>query len=137
MAQRRTPSRLELARTVADARAAYLAAWRWRREVETRLRVFELTFTQWLVLDATASAISQLGDDDHAVSQSEVAETCELDAMTVSQVMGTLAARGLVDRGISAAGRSYRIMLTDKGRRALQNAAASVRTATQRFRETE
>lgn len=136
MAQRRTPSRLDSARTVADARAAYLAAWRWRREVESRLRALDLTFTQWLVLDATASAISEL-EDDHAVSQREVAETCELDPMTVSQVMGTLSARGLVDRSPSTTGRSYRIILSAAGRRTLQSAAASLRTATERFRQGE
>ncbi|HET9930860.1 MAG TPA: MarR family transcriptional regulator [Polyangiaceae bacterium] len=132
MSQRRTHLRGASSRPVGDARSAYLAAWRWRREVELALRPLDLTFTQWLVLDATASAISEL-EDDHAVSQREVAEFCELDPMTVSQVMTTLALRGLVDRGPSATGRSYRIILSASGRRTLQSAASHIKAATERF----
>lgn len=129
---RRYPSRAASSRTAQRGRAAYLAAWRWRREVEHELKPLELTFTQWLVLDATASAIAELKDGDHAVSQKAVADVCELDAMTVSQVMGTLSLRGLVDRGPSASGPAYRILVTARGLRTLQNATPRVNAATER-----
>jgi len=105
----------------------YQRAWRWRRAVEGGLRSLELTFTQWLVLDATARAIGVEGD---AVSQSDVARLCELDRMTVSQVMKTLSDRGLVDRSPSAEGRAYRIFLTRRGQRTLAQAEDCVTAAT-------
>lgn len=101
----------------------YFRAWRWRRAVESELRSLELTFTQWLVLDATSRAIATERD---AVSQSDVARTCELDRMTVSQVMKTLAERGLVDRGPSAEGPAYRIFLTQRGEQTVRRAEARV-----------
>ena len=99
---------------VATALEEYLAAWRFRRAVEAGLRSLGLTFTQWLVLDATERAIVLNND---AVNQSHVARLSELDRMTVSQVMKTLTEKGLVDRGPSAEGPAYRIILTARGRR--------------------
>jgi DNA-binding MarR family transcriptional regulator len=105
---------------------AYLSAWRWRRLVEAGLREVGLTFTQWLVLDGTARAIADSGD---AVSQSGVARLCELDRMTVSQVMKTLDTLGLVDRAPDFQGLAYRIFLSRRGEQTLQLAAAHVASA--------
>jgi DNA-binding MarR family transcriptional regulator len=113
---------------VEQAREGYLAAWRWRRRVEAALRDVGLTFTQWLVLDAAERAIEAQRD---AVNQSDVARTTELDRMTVSQVMRTLADLGMVDRGPSASGPAYRIFLTRKGKHLLREAEASIRTASE------
>lgn len=99
----------------------YFRAFRWRRAVEGELRPLGLTFTQWLILDATARAIESERD---AVNQSDVARACELDRMTVSQVMKTLAERGLVDRGPSAEGPAYRIFLTQRAEQTLRRAEA-------------
>lgn len=101
----------------------YLEACRWRREVERRLKATGLTFTQWLVLDATSRLIRESKD---AVNQNDVARRTELDRMTVSQVMTTLAKRGHVDRDTDMVGRGYRIWVTAKGDKALALAEDAV-----------
>lgn len=114
----------------------YFAAWRWRRAVERELRALKLTLTQWLVLDACA-ALDE--DDGELPNQRAVAQRIELDPMTVSQVMRTLVARGLVDRAPDVTGRAYRVVVTKKGQKTLQAAAAHVEAgtrATERARPT-
>ena len=105
------------------ARETYLAAWRWRREVEIGVRPLGLTFTQWFVLDATARALNAEKD---AVSQNQVADCTELDRKTISQVMQALDELGLVSRAPDYTGRAYRIFLTPKGTRLVQQANARV-----------
>jgi DNA-binding MarR family transcriptional regulator len=119
---------------VALAREDYLKAWRWRREVEKALKAAELTLTQWLVLDAT-SALSAETDD--AVSQADVAERTELDKMTVSQVMKTLAERSLVERGPDSTRHAYRIVLAPRGEQTLRRANRAADAATRRFTRSE
>ncbi len=104
----------------AEAREAYLAAWRWRRGLEAELRPLGLTFTQWFVLEATDELVRDNGD---AVSQSAVAGRAELDRATTSQVMTALAKLGLVDRGPDMDGPAYRVIVTNQGRRTLRRAA--------------
>jgi DNA-binding MarR family transcriptional regulator len=106
---------------ISSALDIYLGAWRWRRVVEAGLRSFGLTFTQWLVLDATARAVAEKSD---AVNQSDVARLCELDRMTVSQVMKALDARGLVDRARGFESLAYRIIPSRRGEHTLQLAEA-------------
>jgi DNA-binding MarR family transcriptional regulator len=110
------------ARAIPTAAAVerYLAAWRWRRDVEHRLRRVGLTFSQWFVLDAVKRLIRDTND---AVNQNDVAWLTELDRMTVSQVMTTLAERGQVDRDTDVVGRGYRIWVTSKGEKTLALAA--------------
>ena len=50
-------------------RARWLAVVRWRRAVERVLAPYGLSFTQWLVLDATRYLIAEKGA---AVNQNEV-----------------------------------------------------------------
>lgn len=109
-----------------QARDEYLAAWRWRRSVEAALRDLELTFTQWFVLDGVARAQAAARD---AVSQSDVARATELDRMTVSQVMRTLVERSLVDRGPSASGPTYRLIVTRQGKQVLRQADEAIHAA--------
>ncbi len=104
----------------------YLAAFRWRRAVEAKLKSVALTFPQWLVLDATNRLIHESKD---AVNQNAVAQRAELDRMTVSQVMTTLAKLGHVDRGPDLIGRGYRIWVTAKGEKTLTLAEEGARTA--------
>lgn len=111
-----------------QAREGYLEAWRWRRRVEAALRDAGLTFTQWLVLDATERALEAQRD---AVNQSDVSRITELDRMTVSQVMRTLSDLGMVDRGPSASGPAYRIFLTRKGKHVLREAEESILAASE------
>lgn len=103
-----------------------MAAWRWRRNVEAALRGVELTFTQWFVLDGVARAQAAQRD---AVSQSDVARTTELDRMTISQVMRALVELDLVDRGPSASGPTYRIVLSRRGTQVLREAEESIAAA--------
>lgn len=106
-----------------SARERYLAAWRWRRAVEAELRSLGLTFTQWLVLEATDELVRETRD---AVSQTSVALRTELDHGTTSLVMKALAARSLVDRGPDMAGPAYRIIVTQAGRRLVRRVAERI-----------
>ena len=114
-------------RRVARALDQYFGAWRWRRAVERELRALKLTLTQWLVLDACAALNAK---EDDPPSQRAVADRLELDAMTVSQVMKTLATQGLVDRAPDVTGRTYRVLVTKKGHKLLQAAVAHVEAGT-------
>jgi len=94
--------------------------------VEAELKGVGLTFPQWLVLDATNRLIHESKD---AVNQNAVARRAELDRMTVSQVMRTLAKLGHVDRGPDAVGPGYRIWVTSKGEKTLTLAEDCARRA--------
>ena len=96
-----------------QGKARWLEAMRWRRQIEELLEPFELTLARWLVLEATDELVRETKD---AVNQSAVAARCELDRMTVSQVMRTLDEQGLIDRGPAIAPPAYRIWLTPKGK---------------------
>lgn len=98
----------------AEGKERWLAAMRWRRQIEELLQPFELTFARWLVLEATDELVRE---QDEPVTQSAVAARCELDKMTVSQVMRTLTERGLVDRGPAFGRPAYRLLLTPAGKK--------------------
>jgi DNA-binding MarR family transcriptional regulator len=95
-----------------EGKVRWLEAMRWRRQIEKLLKPFELTLARWLVLEATGELVRETND---AVNQSAVAARCELDRMTVSQIMRTLDEQGLIDRGPNSAPPAYRIWLTPKG----------------------
>ena len=105
---------------------------RWRREVERELRAIGLTFPQWLVLDATAALVRETDD---APNQNAVAARVELDKMTVSQIMRTLAVERLVDRGPDLSGRAYRICVTKRGAQVWRAGRSRVEAASLRMRE--
>lgn len=90
----------------------WLAALRWRRRMKTCLASSGITFTEWLVLDATWSLVSRTGD---AVSQNDVALDIEVDAMTIWHAMAVLDHRGFVSRGCSMSGKAWRVFVTDEG----------------------
>ncbi|HYQ31273.1 MAG TPA: hypothetical protein VER04_28765, partial [Polyangiaceae bacterium] len=74
-----------MVRAVADLqlelkKRRWLAALRWRQRVKACLAPSGLTFTEWLVLDATAALVDRTGD---AVSQNDVGASLELDAMAL------------------------------------------------------
>jgi predicted transcriptional regulator len=58
------------------------------------------TYIAWLLVNTLAERLNerQRSQQSDAVNQSDVARLCELDRMTVSQVMKALDTRGLVDR---------------------------------------
>ncbi len=90
----------------------WLAALRWRRRMEVCLASPGLTFTEWLVLDATRCLVSRNGD---AVNPNDVASELELDAMTIWHAMAVLDHRGLVSRGCSMSGKAWRVFVTGEG----------------------
>ncbi len=94
-------------------KARWLSVMRWRRSVQRVLRPYKLSFTQWLVLDATQHVRVEKGD---AVSQSDVGAHLGLSRATVSDAMCVLANEGLVDRGPDIHMPAWRIIMTDKGR---------------------
>jgi DNA-binding MarR family transcriptional regulator len=63
------------------------------------------------------------------VSQREISERAELDQMTVSQVMRYLDERGWVDRGPSASGPAYRVLITARGKAVLHEGRARIEAA--------
>ena len=56
----------------------------------------------------------------------DAAESIELDRQTVSQVMNALDEFGFVNRAPDYTGRAYRVILTTKGERVLQQANGRV-----------
>ncbi|HEX3853843.1 MAG TPA: hypothetical protein VHW01_22925 [Polyangiaceae bacterium] len=101
-----------------------------RRLAETELRAHDTSFALWWVLYTTDQLVREL-DGDHAISQQAVCLRTELDKSTVSYLMGVLADRALVDRGLDPFDRSYRIILTRKGRQLLAQAWIAIERAVQ------
>jgi DNA-binding MarR family transcriptional regulator len=101
-----------------------------RRVAEAELRAHELSFALWWTLYTTDQLIREL-KDDHAVSQQAVSLRTELDKSTISYLMGVLADRALVDRGPDAFDRSWRIILTKKGRHLLAQSWSAIERAVQ------
>jgi len=90
----------------------WLSALRWRRRMKAALEPSGLTFTEWLVLDATRSLVNRSGD---CVSPNDVAHDIEIDAMANWHAMAVLDHRGLVSRGCSMSGKAWRVFVTQKG----------------------
>jgi DNA-binding MarR family transcriptional regulator len=119
-------------KATAAGKELWFRAMRWRREVDRELAGASLTYTQWLVLEAIEDLTKELRD---AVSQSAIAVRIELDKMTVSQVMRTLCARNLADRAPAVGRPAYRVILTARGRRAVQEGRVCVEAASRRCLE--
>lgn len=90
----------------------WLAAVRWRQRVNACLVPLGVSFIEWLVLDATWSLVHRTGD---AVSQNELGKDLELDSLTVWHAMAGLEHRGLVSRGCSMSGKTWRVFVTRQG----------------------
>lgn len=106
-----------MVRAVADLqlelkKRQWLAALRWRQRVKACLAPSGLTFTEWLVLDATAALVDRTGA---AVSQNDVGASLELDAMALWHAMAVLDHAGLVSRGGSMSGKAWRVLVTRAG----------------------
>jgi DNA-binding MarR family transcriptional regulator len=100
------------------------AAMRWQRAIDAALRPIDLTHTQYLVLASTARVIREQRD---AVAQIAIAQSAELDRVTVSHLVRKLEARGLLDRGVDGTdARKWRVILTQRGERTLEKATAIV-----------
>jgi DNA-binding MarR family transcriptional regulator len=102
----------EWGRATREGYVLWLGARRWRRCVDAALASAMLSFTQWLVLDATAYLTEETAD---CVSQNQVAARLELDRMSISSAMSALDRRSLVSRGGAMSGRSWRVFVTAEG----------------------
>jgi DNA-binding MarR family transcriptional regulator len=95
------------------------------------LRPLGLTHTRFLVLHTTALLQQEAND---AVSQSEIAQRCELDDSTVSNLARRLTEDGLLDRGPNGVdARAWRVIVTSAGHRVLRRARPAVDTASSQF----
>ncbi|HEY2404900.1 MAG TPA: hypothetical protein VGI10_02810 [Polyangiaceae bacterium] len=82
-----------------------------------------LSFSEWLVLDATWQLMLELDD---AVNQAMVVVRSGLDKMTVSRAMRALEASGSVTRGPDLSGPAYRIFVTKRGEHLARHAEQCV-----------
>ena len=98
-----------MAGALAVRREEWLRAMRWRRAIEATLRGCGVTFTQWLVLQALETLISETED---AVSHSDVAAHLQLDRATIGVVMKSLEHKRLVSHGDAYMSRAWRVILT-------------------------
>jgi DNA-binding MarR family transcriptional regulator len=101
-----------------------LRLWRsaicWHHAVDKALRPLGLTQAQFLLL----SGLEELGRDERAVNQSDLARRARLDEMMASQVLRTLEAKGLVERLSNPRDRRAKVLsLTPEGCDAARRAA--------------
>jgi DNA-binding MarR family transcriptional regulator len=90
---------------------------RLERTAEAVFAPFGLNLLEFLILRATDTLCRTLGD---AVSQKQIAAEVGIGKMRTSRAMRALARRRLVDRGPSAMGLAYRVVVTTRGRNALR-----------------
>ncbi len=109
-------------------KARWLAALRWRRAVQRVLAPYQLSFTQWLVLDATQFLILAKGD---AVNQNDVAAHLQMSRKTVSDAMIALANKDLVSRGPDMHMPAWRIFVFDEGKDMLRHVGAGIDAVSQ------
>ena len=107
-------------------KAEWLAAMRWRRQVQSICSGVGLTFTQWLLLDSTRQLIKETED---AVIQAQIAARTELDQATICTVTQRLEAKGFVDRDVDITGKAWRVILTEKAEQLLSELDPRVESA--------
>lgn len=117
---------------VTDVRKAqWLAALRWRKQIQAVCTRQGLTFPQWLLLDSIRQLIAETGD---AVIQAQVAARLELDEPRISEITRQLEEKELVDRGEDISGKAWRVILTTKAKRLLRELEANIEFASTRGR---
>ena len=100
------------------------ASLRWTQEVARALQPLGLTHTQFFLLGAVGWLTKSSGE---APKQREVAEFAKLDKVMTSQVTRALEADGFIAREDDPSdSRAWRLSLTAKGKKAVQDAAALV-----------
>ena len=112
-------------------KAEWLAAMRWRRQIQLVCRGSGLTFTQWLLLDSTRQLIEETED---AVIQAQISARLELDQATVSEVTQRLEEKGLLSRAGDITGKAWRVRLTEKAERMLRELDGHIDSASARAR---
>jgi len=101
----------------------WLKAMRWRRKVEAVLAPAELTFPQWLVLEAIRELREETDEDP---IQNEVAKRAELAQATVSPVIQLLVRRQLVKRGVDRHFAAWSVGLDERAERLLRDYRHSI-----------
>ena len=89
----------------------WLKAVRWRRKVLAALAPTELTFTQWLVLEAIRELREESEEDP---IQSEIAVRVELDRATITRVIQHLERRRLSNRGVDRHFAAWSVVLDER-----------------------
>ncbi len=112
-----------------------LALWqvtnRWQAAIRAALKPHGLTHVQFVLL---ASLVWLQGHTDEPVTQRHLADHAATDPMMTSQVVRTLAARGLVDRAADPAdARAKRLAVTTAGAELARTAIAAVESADRDF----
>jgi DNA-binding MarR family transcriptional regulator len=104
----------------------------WRNAIETVLKTFDLTHSQFVVL----AALGWLTKNGELVTQAVVGKMAGLDPNTMSQILRGLEAKKLIKRTPSIDSRAKNPMLTIKGSQVLVQALPAVEKAdTQFFKE--
>lgn len=105
-----------------DCRATARARKRWRDarafqlDVQAALASASVQFTEWLLLET----VKELVDETQSpMSQSAIAERAGLTRQVASYWLGQMTETGFVDRAPEGDGRSWGVLLTELGERAL------------------
>ena len=107
----------ENARPSAATRKRWRDARAFQADVQAALSKQRVSFMEWLLLETVHELCDETGD---AVSQNLVADRAGLTRQVASYWMIVMSETGLVDRGPSATGHAWRVILTDLGERTLQ-----------------
>jgi len=107
----------EHARLSAAARKRWRDARAFRADVQATLVKQHVSFMEWLLLETVRELCDETGD---AVSQNLVADRAGLTRQGTSYWMRVMSETALVDRGPSATGQAWRVILTDLGERTLR-----------------
>ncbi len=100
---------------------------RWQRDITAALRPLELTHVQFVLLATVWWLSGHAAGGVPLPTQRQVADQAEVDVMMTSQVLRTLAARGLVERAHDAQDRRVRrVVVTGPGRRLAERAIVVV-----------
>lgn len=95
----------------------------WQREIKKALQPFDLTHSQFVLL----ASIHWLTLLKKEVTQIVLSEHAKIDPMTTSQVLRTLAAKGIVARAEhSTDTRAKTVVLTEKGKKLVKPAVNAV-----------
>lgn len=102
----------------------------WQREIKKALQPFDLTHSQFVLL----ASIHWLTLMKKEVTQIVLSEHSKIDPMTTSQVLRTLATKGIVTRAEhSTDTRAKTVVLTEKGKKLVKPAVAAVEKCDRTF----
>jgi DNA-binding MarR family transcriptional regulator len=102
----------------------------WQREIKKALQPFDLTHSQFVLL----ASIHWLTLMKKEVTQIVLSEHSKIDPMTTSQVLRTLATKGIVTRAEHVTDtRAKTVVLTEKGKKLVKPAVAAIEKCDRAF----